>query len=231
MAASQCQNFAGASVALRQVMTAVDPDISAEYDEELGEVNKELGFDFEKDFLANIGQEWSFAMFPEGRWALSFTVKDMDAFKRHAARLAGFGKEPWEATKLGEREVFKTKAYTIPLVVACQGDLSVITSSEDLLEQPGAAGNRPVVSDLEPFAAKPLEGETMTLALLWRPKADPKGLARLKLPREFIEPLGKDAAVWLRQDAGAGYARLRFGTLGITQADLRNLVGLLLKPD
>jgi len=235
-AAARCGGFASACDRLRRAMRAVDRDISDEFDEELAEVNRDLGFDFEKDFLANLGREYAFVRDAKGGWALLFTVKDGPAFLRHAEALAKFGKEPWTRATLGGKAVFRTRAYTVPLVVALDGEVGILAASDALLTailRPPEPGRS--LASLKPLAAAAAKGESPVGAALWRPMADPqwrrfldtneRGLSRL-----LRQSVPSDATVWLRVDDGPGYRRVRIGMLRVTRDQMRMILRDVVRP-
>ena len=234
--AGRCRSFASACGRLRRAMKAVDKEISDEFDEELAEVNRELGFDFEKAFLTNLGREWAFTRDAKGSWALLFTVKDRETFLRHATALAKFGGEPWTPATLHGKPVFRTRAYTVPLVVAFAGDVCILSSSDDTLtacrQEPAPAAT---LATTKPFERAPLRGESLASVAFWRPLADPQvgKFLREEAPvalRPVMQIIPSEAVLWVRVDEGTGYRRARMGTAGLTGDHLRTIVRDVLRP-
>jgi hypothetical protein len=217
----QTESFASISDVLRHLYTSFDKDIAGEYDTELAEASADLGFDVEKDFLANIGQEWAAAETKEGMADILFSVRDEAAFKRQAARLAEVGKEPW--TVAGE--VFKTRAYGVPLSVEVKGGRVAITNAEGMSRD---LGQRPagVLPASMPFKAPDDREESIAFTYTSYParkfKPKPDRMAAILLRMEWAPPFGNDGALWTQVCNGSGYRRVRLGTSGVSLNDLRS---------
>ena len=80
------------------------------------------------------------------------------------------------------------------------------------------------------FTMKAAEGEALSSAVVWRVGADTSLLTEMKIPEEIVNKVGKNAALWFRQDDGDGHVRIRFGTDGMSEADIRRLITSLANP-
>ena len=122
-------------------MNRFDPDVAAEFREEMRELNGDLGYDFQKDFLALLGPEWAVGVVPpktpeEGaQWFFACGISDRERFVNSAARLAEISEEPWtEIEPHGAVRLFRTRAFTVPVEIAVAEDAFLMASSEPALE-------------------------------------------------------------------------------------------------
>jgi len=73
-------------------LAAIDKEISDEYEQELGEFKRDIGFDPHTEFLANIVKEWAFGVrVPRlGNRLLALRLESVSTFKAHMHRLRLF---------------------------------------------------------------------------------------------------------------------------------------------
>ena len=125
---------------VENALAAFDPDVAAEFREELAELDADLGYGFQADLLGNIGPAWAFGAFPaeDGTvgWVFSCGVRDAEELVAHAEALAGLAGEPWTegAPQDGLRR-FSTQAFTVPLELAVAEDRFAVASSEAALRE------------------------------------------------------------------------------------------------
>jgi len=139
-------NFAALFRAIEQAEETFDPDVGTEFHEEMAELNRELGYDFHRDFLAVLGGEWAVGINPGGEaiprrgknveWVFICGVADGEKFIKRAARLAQVAREPWAAgeTYRGAR-CFRTRAFGVPLEVGLSGNSLLVASSSGKLRE------------------------------------------------------------------------------------------------
>ncbi len=122
-------------------MRAFDPDVGAEFREEMAELNRDLGYDFQRDLLGNLGPEWALGLLPAEaggnvEWVLACGVRDRDGFIRCAEGLARLAKEPWgEKEPAGGARRFSTRAFTVPLEIAVGHDRFLMAPSAAALQR------------------------------------------------------------------------------------------------
>jgi len=122
-------------------LAAFDPDVAAEFREEMAEVNADLGYDFRQEFLGNLGPGWARAVLPAqdgglSEWFWAYGVQDSGKLIRQAEALARFAAEPWEETASeGPVRRFSTRAFTIPLELAVDEHLALLAPSSDALHR------------------------------------------------------------------------------------------------
>jgi hypothetical protein len=221
-------SFADVTSWLRRGMGGEGREVADEYDTKVRQASKELGFDFEKDFLANLGQEWALLRNRDGEWALCFTVKDAAAFKKHATRLAEFSNEPWHAEKVSGKDVFRTRAYTMPLVLEVGASSAMVVTSEEYYKTLSASPNKKAMLCMRtpPLEIKPSPGESLFMAGAWFINRDRAMLEQIDVwpgIQDILEPLRAGAMAWGRADEGAGYRRIHIGTSGINRTELQGL--------
>lgn len=185
--------FASAVDGLGIRMERFDPDVAAEFREEMAELNRDLGYDFQRGFLGTLGSDWAVGVLPSGKrkeaeWVFACALKDSDKFIRNAARLAEISKEPWsEARKLDGVRLFNTRAFTVPLAIAVSGD--------SLLIAPSAHGRETIINLLKKASPRPdAPGTSHAPDAVWEIHAVARwlGIAQLLqdekgVPREFRE--------------------------------------------
>jgi len=132
--------FASAPDRLAMAMNAFDPDVETEFREEMAELDRDLGYDFQRDLLATLGAEWEFGVIlpeddPQPTGVFTCALRDRDKFIRCAARLAQVSKEPWSEKEVhkGARR-FATRAFTVPLEVAVTENRLMVASSAQAVQ-------------------------------------------------------------------------------------------------
>lgn len=132
-------DFASLVDTLASAMARFDPDVAAEFREEMAELNRDLGYDFQRDLLRMVGPDWACGILPpdgggEVEWVFACGLTDAGKFTRYAARLAEISNEPWseKAPQNGGRR-FATRAFTIPLEIGVTTDALLIAPSAQAL--------------------------------------------------------------------------------------------------
>jgi len=173
--------FSSLMDALERAMERFDPDVAAEYREEMGELDRDLGYDFRKDFMDVLGGRWELGIRPsaaggEVDWTLVCELLDRDRFVASAAKLAEISSEPWsEAPSQSGALWFKSRAFTLPLEIGVTKAHVVVGSS-----------SRPVQEALRVSPGVPAKTMHAHRDSLW----DIEAALRIK---EFIRPLPRDA--------------------------------------
>ncbi len=123
------------------VLAAFDPDVAAEFREEMAELNADLGYDFQQDFLGNLGPGWVHAVFPpeDGeaeQWLYAYGVQDREKLIRCAEGLARLADESWEEGRPeGGIRRFSSRVFAIPLEVAVDEHRAFLASSPEALRR------------------------------------------------------------------------------------------------
>ena len=127
--------FASGLKALERFLTAFDRDMGAEFREEMAELNRDLGYGFERDLLGSLGPQWLLGFLDveptvKPAWVFACGLRDRDKLIKCAARLAKLAEEPWTEEKpyQGARR-FRTRAFEMPLAIGVTDDALVMASS------------------------------------------------------------------------------------------------------
>jgi hypothetical protein len=208
---------------------AFDPDVGAEFREEMAELNRDLGYDFERDFLALLGGQCAFGVSPgagEGPgWVFACGLAEREKFIARAARLAEISKEPWaekDAYKGARR--FTTRLLSLPLELAVGQDGLLVGSSGSLMQAVLDRATDPTRSLGGP--ALPT-GPGVTWAM--RLKLDSAAIAALLLPMPGLHafrqrwlgaPAAADVTIVSLRTADTAELEVRIG--GLTPETLRD---------
>ena len=116
-----------------------DADAGKEFQEELADLNRDLGFDLRKDLLACLC-DWTLAVAPSDDglpvWSLAVRLDSPERFLASARRLAEFAEAGWaEGPEYRDARQFTTSAFTAPLSLAVRPEWLVMASSPDRLKQ------------------------------------------------------------------------------------------------
>ncbi len=132
-------DFASRMDRVEALMEALDPDVAAEFREEMAELNADLGYDFQRDLLGNLGPWWVDVVLParngeDPEQVFACGLRRSDQFIRCAEGLARLAQEPWEEVEpLGGLRCFSTLMFTEPLELAVGEDRLLVARSAPAL--------------------------------------------------------------------------------------------------
>lgn len=211
----------GIMPALRRGFAAAHHEILDEFDEEMAEVNEELGFYFERDFIGNLTGDWSLSTWGRLQWAFKFQVDDPDSFLNHVRAIAKLSNELWEPEENAPdgTVAINSRVYTIPVRLVVVGN-EVMLSAGELPEQKEPAAD----------IALPNNQEIEVIRARYRLNMSP--LFRVPLEGSInemwtsaFEDIAENAEVKLTVRDSEGYRRSKVVVENLDRDDLRKIFG------